>query len=95
MLLELRSRGWHSLAATEDEITRAQADMARSGLFGQPAAAVPLATLRQARAKGIVKEGERVALVFTGSGLKYTAAFASHRLHWEDCGLEELEERLK
>ena len=95
VLLELRSRTWHALAAPEDEIVRAQADMARSGLFGQPAAAVPLATLRQARAKGIVKEGERVALVFTGSGLKYTAAFASHRLHWEDCGLEELEERLK
>ncbi len=95
VLLELRSRGWHSLAATEEEIVRAQADMARSGLFGQPAAAVPLATLRRARAKGIVKEGERVALVLTGSGLKYTAAFAAHRLRWEDCGLDELAGRLK
>ena len=56
MLLELRSRTWHALAAPEDEIVRAQADMARSGLFGQPAAAVPLATLRQARAKGIDPE---------------------------------------
>lgn len=55
---------------------------------------MPLAVLRRARAAGIVAEGESAVLVMTGSGLKYTAAFAAHRLEWRDCDLAALPEYL-
>lgn len=83
-----------AISASESEIIQSQADLAHCGLFGQPASCLPLACLRTARKLGIVKEGQRVVSVMTGSGLKYTAAFASHKLKWEDCTLEELPQRL-
>ncbi len=95
VLAELRRLGGAVLTASEGEIVRAQADLARCGLFGQPASCVPLAVLRRARADGIVAEGESAALVMTGSGLKYTAAFAAHRLEWRDCDLASLPAYLK
>jgi threonine synthase len=69
--------------------------MAHRGLFGQPGSCVPLACLRKAKAEGTVAEGQSAVLIMTGSGLKYTAAFAAHRLNWIDCSLEELGEKLK
>lgn len=95
ILAELHRLGGVASTANEDEILRAQADLARCGLFGQPASCVPLAVLRRARAAGIVREGESVVLVMTGSGLKYTAAFRSHRLEWHDCDLAALSEYLR
>lgn len=95
VLAELRRLGGAAMTADEGEIVRAQADLARCGLFGQPASCVPLAVLRRARAAGIVAEGESAVLVMTGSGLKYTAAFAAHRLEWRDCDLAALPEYLR
>jgi len=89
-LAELRSRGGAAVAVPEDEIVKAQADMAHAGLFMQPASCVPLGALRRARAAGIVKEGESAVLVATGGGLKYTTAFAAHKLEWRDCTLADL-----
>ncbi len=95
IVAELRRLGGWALTAVEEEIVKAQADMARHGLFGQPASCVPLAVLRAARKQGVVKEGESAALVMTGSGLKYTTAFASHKLSWQDCDIADLPRKLK
>ena len=94
-LSELRKYSSVAVSVSEEEIVKAQADMAHRGLFGQPASCVPLACLRKARAEGTVTERQTAVLVMTGSGLKYTAAFAAHRLNWVDCSLEELGEKLK
>lgn len=95
VLAELRRLGGTAGTASEGEIVRAQADLARCGLFGQPASCVPLAVLRRARTAGIVAEGESAVLVMTGGGLKYAAAFAAHRLEWRDCDLASLPAYLK
>ena len=54
----------------EKDILPAQRIMAKSGIFGQPASALSMAAARQLLDKGIIKKGERVAAVVTGSGLK-------------------------
>ncbi len=69
--------------------------MVRHGLFGQPASCVPLGALRIARAAGTVREGESAVLIMTGSGLKYTTAFAYHSLDWRDCTIADLPTLLK
>ena len=91
---ELRRRGGAAVGVPEADIVKAQADMARAGLFMQPASCVPLGALRLARAQGVVKEGERVVLVSTGGGLKYTTAFAAHKLEWRDCAIADLPQLL-
>ncbi len=95
VVAELRRLGGAAVGVPEAEIIRAQADMARHGLFGQPASCVPLGALRIACAAGIVREGESAVLIMTGSGLKYTTAFASHRLNWRDCTIADLPTLLK
>ncbi|MGI6075322.1 MAG: pyridoxal-phosphate dependent enzyme, partial [Pyramidobacter sp.] len=95
VLSELRCFDGAAVAVPEGDIVKAQADLARCGLFAQPASCVPLGALRQARGEGIVSEGQSAALILTGSGLKYTAAFAAHKLHWQDCGLEDLQKLLR
>lgn len=90
VLSELRRLGGAAVAVAEDDIVRAQADLARCGFFAQPASCVPLGALRNARREGLVAEGQSAALILTGGGLKYTAAFSAHRLRWRDCGLSDL-----
>jgi len=80
-----------AIGVSEEAIISAQAEQAENGLFGQPAAAVPIAAAYEARARGIINEKDRVVTIFTGSGLKYTAAFAYHKLSWNECHLNELE----
>ena len=95
VVAELRRLSGAAVSVPEDEIVRAQADMAHAGLFAQPASCVPLGALRAARANGIVKEGESAVLVTTGGGLKYTTAFAAHKLEWHDCAIGDLAKLLK
>ena len=92
---ELRRLNGAAVSVPEKDIIRAQADMARAGLFAQPASCVPLGALRLARASGIVQEGESAVLVTTGGGLKYTTAFAAHKLEWRDCAIADLPDILK
>lgn len=90
----LRETNGLALAVSDDAILSAQGELARMGLFVQPASAVPLAALRLARRCGIIKAGSRVALIATGSGLKYTAALARHQISWQDCSLDDVAEFL-
>ena len=80
-----------AIGVSEESIISAQAELASNGLFGQPAAAVPVGAAYEARKRGIIGEKDRVITIFTGSGLKYTAAFAKHNLSWRECHVSDLQ----
>jgi len=61
-----------TVAVNEDEILTAQRQLAKRGLFGQPASAVAFASISKLRKEIGVKRAIVVA-VLTGSGLKYPA----------------------
>lgn len=56
--------------ADDAAILAAQRDLAREGLFAEPAAATALAGLRAVRARGELPRGQRIVLVSTSGGLK-------------------------
>ena len=56
--------------AGDAEISRAQIDLARQGLFVEPAAAVGLAGLRRLAADGDIARGARIVMIGTSAGLK-------------------------
>ena len=94
-VLRMLSRlGGLAVAVEEEEIVSAQALLAAEGLFGQPAAAVPLAALRRLRDQGRVGEEDTVVCTITGAGLKYTAALEHHPFEPLSCRLEDLEATL-
>jgi threonine synthase len=60
-----------ALAASDEEILRAQQDMARlEGVFPEPSGAVGAAVLPGLTEKGRVRPGDRVVVLATGHGLK-------------------------
>lgn len=83
----LQRNGGRAVMVTDQEIVAAQAELAGYGLFGQPASAVPIAAIRRLRQEGYLQPQDSVAAVITGSGLKYTAAFARHQIHYQNCAL--------
>jgi threonine synthase len=58
--------------ATEDELADACARADRTGLYTCPHTGVALAALFKLRARGVVREDERVVVVSTAHGLKFT-----------------------
>ncbi len=73
ILRAIRDSGGTALAVSDDEIRAAQRELGRSeGLFVAPEAAATVSALRQMAADGSVQPNERVVLLITGSGLKYT-----------------------
>lgn len=72
------SRGG-ALIVSDQQILAAQSELSRKGLFVEPAAAAAWAGLRPALAQGLIKPGERVCILATGSGLKDVGA-ASRQL---------------
>lgn len=56
--------------ADDASILAAQADLAREGIFAEPASATPLAGLRALHARGELPRGQRIVLVSTSGGLK-------------------------
>jgi threonine synthase len=58
--------------ATEQEIADAAAEADRTGLFNCPHTGVALAALKKLRARGQVKAAERVIVISTAHGLKFT-----------------------
>ncbi|MBN2568316.1 MAG: threonine synthase [Deltaproteobacteria bacterium] len=95
ILRKLRANDWTSVAVSDEEIIHAQRRLAGEGIFGQPAAAVPLAAVKQLAGKGVLGAGDSVVLIVTGGGLKYTAALEKHDLHVDDCSSDVLPEFIK
>jgi threonine synthase len=91
VLRRLHENGGRSVSVSDDEIVVAQAELARHGIFGQPASAVPIASIKKLLAEGYLQAGDSVAAIITGSGLKYTTAFERHQIRYDSCKLAELE----
>jgi threonine synthase len=71
MLRALRETNGTALAVEDDAIRRAIGELARAGCWVCPEGAALLPALRQLRAAGWVRTGERVVLLNTGAGLVY------------------------
>lgn len=90
VLRMLKKNGGVCVGVSDEEIVRAQADLSKEGLFGQPASAVPLAAVKKLRQENYLKGHEKIVCILTGSGLKYTEAFAKHHLTAMECKIQEL-----
>ena len=71
MLRALRETQGTALAIEDDAIRAAIGEMARQGFWLSPEGAALLPAVRQLRAAGWLRAGERVVLLNTGSGLVY------------------------
>ncbi len=73
ILRALRQSGGTALSLSDDELRSAQREIGRlEGMFVAPEAAATLAGLRHLVERGAVQPHERVVLLVTGNGLKYT-----------------------
>ncbi len=92
VLRMVKNNGGMITTVSEEEIIEAQDLMARAGLFGQPASAVPLASAIKLSKEDFFTESQSVVLIMTGSGLKFTEAFKHHKIVSEQCSLDFLGE---
>ena len=62
------------MSKTELEAHKAEAQkqLAKIGIFGQPASAVPLASVKKLRKQNFLDENDTVVCIVTGGGLKDT-----------------------
>jgi threonine synthase len=72
MLRALRETNGTAVAVEDAEIRVAIGELARRGLWVCPEGAALLPAVRRLRAAGWIREGERVVLLNTGSGLLYS-----------------------
>jgi threonine synthase len=94
VLRKLKKNGGTAVKVSDEEILEAQVLMAKEGIFGQPAAAVPLAAVKKLLASGYLKSTDSVVCIVTGGGLKYTAALAYHSFDVKRIGIEKIEEAI-
>lgn len=80
VLRKIKQYGGICVSVDDDSIIKGQELLARDGIFGQPASAVPVAAIKKLKEEGILKGDESIVCIVTGSGLKYTAAFEKHNL---------------
>jgi threonine synthase len=73
----IRETGGTAVAVTDEEITRAQRDLAGEGVGVEPASAASLAGLRKIRERGAVDDEEAVVCLTTGHLLKDPDAAAA------------------
>jgi len=90
VLRKIRENGGTIVVVTDEEILQAQKQLAQIGIFGQPAAAVPLAAVKKLGEKNFLDENDTVVCIVTGGGLKDTAVFEKHELRILSCRLEDL-----
>lgn len=91
VLRMLKRNGGLCIAVSDEEIIKAQAELAKTGLFLQPESAASLAAARKLEKEKCFKGNEKVLCVLTGSGLKHSAALKCHKLNNYTCKLEELD----
>lgn len=78
------------VAVSEKQILQAQRSLAEEGIFGQPAAAVPLAAVQRMRDEKVIMGDKRAVCIVTGSGLKDTTVLKGHSFPIISCKIEEL-----
>lgn len=90
VLRQINKKNGICVAVDDDSIIKAQKLLAKDGIFGQPASAVPVAIIKKLKEENFLKGGERIVCIVTGSGLKYTAAFKKHDLKHYNTNLDGL-----
>ncbi|MBA7506622.1 Tryptophan synthase beta chain [subsurface metagenome] len=80
------------VAVTDEETLQAQKQLAKIGIFGQPASAVPLASVKKLREQSFLDENDTVVCIVTGGGLKDTTVFENLELKIVNSRLENLNE---
>ena len=74
----LRASGGTAVSVTDEELIAATREIgAAEGIFCAPEGAACLPALRKLMETGEVRQGERVVLFNTGSGVKYMESFAN------------------
>ena len=77
MLRALRESNGTAVAVTDDELMEGANRVARAeGIFAAPEGGATVAAFVKLRARGWIRDGERVVLFNTGSGLSYTHLWA-------------------
>jgi threonine synthase len=67
----IRRSGGRAVAVTNEEMLRWQRELAsHDGLYGEPSAVAPLAALATLKRDGVLRAGDRAAILFTAAGLK-------------------------
>ncbi|NJE85232.1 threonine synthase [Thermococcus sp. CX2] len=89
----LREMGGLCVTVSDEEIMKAQAELAREGLFVQPASATGIAALRKLRESRRIEEGAKVVSILSGAGLKTLGQLDIRDVR--ECPLEKLDECLK
>lgn len=90
VLRRIRENGGTVVAVTDEEILVAQEQLAKIGIFAQPASAVPLASVKKLKKQNFIGENDAVVSIVTGSGLKDTTVLEKHNLRILDCESEDL-----
>jgi threonine synthase len=95
VLRKLKEYNGIAVAVSDEEVITAQKKMASFGIFGQPDSAVPLAAIEKIHREKKLKKSDTIALIVTGSGLKYPSALEKHRMNILQCGINNLNEAIK
>jgi threonine synthase len=69
-LRAVRASGGAMVAVSDEEILRAELDLASQGVFAEPSGAAGIAGIVRARESGLIGSEDRVLHVVTGTGLK-------------------------
>ena len=85
----LREFGWGCVSVSDDEIRKAQTELATEGLFVQPASATGVAALKKLN----LPEGAKVVSILTGSGLRALKDAPAGKI--TECPLEGLKNCLR
>ncbi len=73
ILRAVRESGGTALTVTDEELLAAMHELAAvEGVFAAPEAAATVAAVPKLRERGILKSDDRVLLLLTGAGMKYT-----------------------
>lgn len=95
VLRMLKRNGGITLSVSDEDILKAQREMAAIGIFGQPASVTSLAAIDKLKDMEYLKPEDKVVCVVTASGLKYTAALNKHNLKILSCKLEDLNQGIR
>lgn len=85
-----RNKGM-AICVDDSEILIAQKEMAKEGIFGQPASSTALAGVAKLQSIDFFKPTDRIVCVVTASGLKDTTALSKHNFDISEVKLENLE----
>jgi len=95
VLKMIRENGGRLIAVSDEEILRAQKDLAEDeGLFCDPASATTFAGIRQLDRARMFKADDRIVLILTGSGLKTLEDLAYTRIPYRTITLNQLEKKI-